>query len=58
MLEKDFWLGALVLLSWTVSLTSFSLRALQVSEEDRLPASLSLAAALAMLGIPLLQLLR
>jgi|GEM_PF-1798049 hypothetical protein len=58
MLEKDFWLGALVLLSWTVSLTSFSLRALQVSEEDRLPASLSLAAAFAMLGIPLLQLLR
>ncbi|MDR7445300.1 MAG: hypothetical protein QN193_08555 [Armatimonadota bacterium] len=58
MMEKDFWVGALVLLSWTLSLTSFSLRALQVSEEDRLPASLSLAAAFAMLGIPLLQLFR
>ncbi len=58
MLEKDFWIGALVLVSWTLGLTSFSLRALQVPEEDRLPASLSLAAAFAMLGIPLLQLLR
>ncbi|MCS7173385.1 MAG: hypothetical protein N0A24_08370 [Armatimonadetes bacterium] len=56
--EKDFWIGALVLASWTLSLTSFSLHALQIPEEDRLPASLSLAAAFTMLGIPLLQLFR
>ncbi|MDR5709453.1 MAG: hypothetical protein QN140_06470 [Armatimonadota bacterium] len=55
---KDFLVGALVLLSWTVSLTSFSLRALEVPEEDRIAASLSLGAAFAMLGIPLLQLFR
>jgi len=52
----NFLVGAAILLVWTLSMTSVSLRALRVPEEDRLAASLSIGAAFALLGIPLLQL--
>lgn len=53
-----FFVGATALLVWTLSMTSLSLRALRVPEEDRLPAGLSMGAAFALLGIPLLQVFR
>lgn len=51
----NFLVGATVLIVWTLSMTSLSLRTLNVPEEDRLAASLSMGAAFTLLGIPLLQ---
>lgn len=54
----SFLWGAVVLVAWTLSMTSLSVRLLHVPEEDRLAARLSMGAAFTLLGIPLLQLFR